>query len=71
MVLLRFDSVCLWLDVQPRRVVPCRSRVSSGGKNGAAGRVTLGVGLGVPSAPVRCGCGDGRARVQILCIVKG
>lgn len=31
-MLLRFDSVCLWLDVQPRRVVPYRARVSSGGE---------------------------------------
>lgn len=54
MVLLTFDSVCasgltfslavLWC--------PCARK---GVQNGAAGRVTLGVGLSVPSAPVRCG----------------
>lgn len=39
------------LNIQPRRVVH-RARVRRG-LNGAAGRVTLEVGLSVPSAPVR------------------
>lgn len=33
----------------------CAVPVSVRGLNGAAGRVTLEVGLSVPSAPVRCG----------------
>lgn len=63
--------MCLWLDLTFSLAVLAVPVAAGRGQNGAAGRVTLGVGLSVPSAPVRCGCGDGRARVQILCVAVG
>lgn len=58
------------LSIQPRRVV-CRARVRKGAKRRSwPGDVGGGAERAFGSGPLWC-VGDGRARVQILCVARG